>query len=348
MKDSQRKLSATIADAFATFPAPTAADAQGACKALVAGGAGVIDELVDLVGQEFGDAGGVKAKYTLHAVALYSARPGAAGDRAMAAGALAKHLAKTHSAELKAFVLRQLQWCGRADDVAAMAPLLGDERLCEPTAQALAAIGGDKATAALRAAMAEAKGKRRATIIMALGRLGDAAAAPAVRALAQTPDRNIHLAALYALANAGDAEAADLCLKAAGGKPSFDRTQATDACLLLARRLTEVGKPREGASILNRLLDQRKGEQDVHDRCAILQTLAETSPAGTVGAVIAALKSKDATCRLPAARTAVDLAEALRTKSPADAKRLLDAALAATGEGRVLQQARALRAEMGN
>ncbi len=347
MKDTQRKPSDKLADAFAKFPAPTAADAEGLCKALIAGGPGVIDELVTLVGQEFGDAEGVKAKYTLHAVSVFSARPGAEADRAMAAGALAKHLSKKHSAELKAFVLRHLQYCGRADEVAAMSPLLADERLCEPTAQALAAIGGAKAAAALRAALGSAKGKRTATIIMALGWLGDAGEAETVRTMAKTPDRNVHLAALYALANAGDAAAANLCLSSAAGHASFNRTQATDACILLARRLAEAGKAREAAGILNRLLDLRKDPQDVHERCAILQTLAETSPVGTVGAVVAALRSKDARCRIPAARTAVDLARTLRAKSPSDAKRLLDAAVKATTEGRVVQQAQALRTEMG-
>ena len=224
MAESKRKPSSKVAAAFAKFPAPTAQAAGPICKDLLGGGKAVVDELLALVGEAFGDAEGVKAKYALHGMALYAGRPGAPGDRKMVAAALAAHLGANHSEDLKAFVCRQLQYCGRDDDVRALAPLLAHERLCEPAAQALAAIGGAKATAALRHALRSAESKRRVTVITALGFLADTDALPDIRGAATNADPNVRLAALYALANAGDAQAVDICIKAIGAKASFERS----------------------------------------------------------------------------------------------------------------------------
>lgn len=346
MKDSQGEPSAALADAFKKMPAPTPQAAEPLCKALLAGGKKTVDELLARVGQTFGDADGVKAKYALHAVAVYSARPGADADRTMVAEALASRLAGRDSKDLKAFIVRQLQWCGRPDEVPALARLLSDEVLCEPAAQALGAIGDAKAAAALAAALGSAKGKRRVTLITALGRLPDASALGAIRTAARDADRDVRLAALYALANAGDPEAAGICLEAARVKAPFERSQATDACLLLARRLAQRGRRREAQELLRRLQADRKGDADVHDRCAILQTLAETVGADAVGDVMAAMDAKDAACRVPAARTAIGLARSLGA-GKADARTLLDKAVKATSEDAVIHQAKALLAALG-
>ena len=76
MADSKRKPSDNVAAAFAKFPAPSAKAAEGICKDLLGGGRATVDELIALVGWAFGDADGVKAKFALHAMALYAGRPG--------------------------------------------------------------------------------------------------------------------------------------------------------------------------------------------------------------------------------------------------------------------------------
>jgi len=270
--ESKRKPSDKVAAAFAKFPAPTAQAAEGICKDLLGGGKAVVDELLALVGEAFGDARGVKAKYALHGMALYAGRPGAPGDRKTVAAALAAHLGANHSEDLKAFVCRQLQFCGRADDVQALATLLDHERLCEPAAQALAAIGGAKAAAALKDALGSAKGKRRVTIITALGFLADGHALPTIRQAATDDDRDVRLAALYALANACDALAVEICIKAPlQAKTPFERSQAFDACLLLARRMKERERGRTANAILARMAEEPKSTWLDHEWHAIRQ-----------------------------------------------------------------------------
>jgi hypothetical protein len=150
------------------LPAQSYEQAEQLGRGLVSGGPATVRQLVEAVGDEFGDPEGVKPKYALHGLAVYAARPGAEGERKMVAQTLAKELDGKHSDELKAFICRQLQLCGRVEEVPALAKLLSSDRLCEPASQALVAIRGEGALAALQAALPGAKGKRRATIRQAV------------------------------------------------------------------------------------------------------------------------------------------------------------------------------------
>jgi hypothetical protein len=321
------------------IPAASIEVGGGVGKKLISGGAGMIAELIALVGQKFGDPAGTAPKYAMHGAALHAGRPGAGQERKMVAEVLAGQLAKKHSTDLKAFIIRQLQFCGRADEVPTLAKFLGDQQLCEPAVQAMLAIGGDAATAGLRGALAGAKGKHRVTILNAVGRLRDKGSAPAVRKFAGDKDRNVRLAALYALGNIGDAESAGVLLKAAGGKDSYERTQAVDACLLLARRLGERGDTRNAAKTCRAVPTDHS-----YDRCAALDVLAETCGAEAVGDVMGAMDSEDLKLRHPAARTAVKLAGAIGKKHSADAGKLLKKALKATKDRVVIQDAELLLA----
>ena len=94
---------------------------------------------------EFGDPKGVKPKYALHGLVMYAARPGAEKQRKIVAETLAAELEGKHSKELKAFLCRQLQLCGRREEAPALEKLLEDDRLGEPARQALEAIGAGAA-----------------------------------------------------------------------------------------------------------------------------------------------------------------------------------------------------------
>jgi hypothetical protein len=150
------------------FPAQSYEQAEELGRELVSGGPATVRKLVEMVGDEFGAPQGVKPKYGLHGLAIYAARPGAEEERKMVAETLANELGGEHSDELKAFICRQLQLCGRSEETAALAKLLSSDRLCEPAAQALVAIRGERALAALQAALPGATGKRQATIRQAV------------------------------------------------------------------------------------------------------------------------------------------------------------------------------------
>ena len=167
-RSSAAEPSKKVADVLAKLPADDYKAAGELCTALLDAGPAVIKELVNLVGDEFGDPNGAKPKYALHGLVHYASRPGAETSRAMLAETLAGELSAEHSEELKAFIVRQLQLCGRTQEIPALAKLLSSDRLCNPATQALVAIGGPAALKALRDALPTAEGPRQVAISQAV------------------------------------------------------------------------------------------------------------------------------------------------------------------------------------
>jgi len=327
---------------FKDIPSTDIASADKVGEKLIAGGADMIAELVGLVGQKFGDPAGATPKYALHAAVLYAGRPGRDKDRKTVAETLAAQLAAKHSNDLKAFIIRQLQFCGRSAEIPALAKFLGDKTLCEPATQAMLAIGGDEAVAALRGALKGADGACRVTFLNAVGRMRDKASAPLAAKLAKDKDRDVRIAAMYALGNIGSADSAGLMLKAAGGKDSYERTQIVDAYLLLARRMAAQGDAAAAAKACRALPDDRS-----YDRCAALAVLAESCGAEAAPDLIKAMDCKDVKVRHSAAQIAVKLAAAVCGKQKDQADKLLTKAVKATKDQAVVQNAELLLAKLG-
>ena len=338
----QNTPSAALAAIFKDIPSADVATAGNVGQKLIAGGSALIQEIIALVGQKFGDPEGITPKYALHGAVLYAGRPGADKARKMVAGALAEQLAKDHSDDMKAFLIRQLQFCGQSAQVPALAKFLGDKTLCEPATQALLALGDKAATAAIRGAMGRAKGKHRVTLLNAVGRLKDKDSAGAARKLASDSDRDVRIAAFYALGNIGDAESAGVLLKAAVGKESYERTQAVDACLLLACSLAENGDTANAAKTCRGLSTDRS-----YDRCAALAVLARTCGPEATADVMKAMDCKDVKVRHPAAGTAVKLASTIAKSDSAQSEKLLKKAVESTTDGAVIYDARTLLAAIG-
>jgi len=169
---------------LARIPAKDAASAREIGEALTRGGPPLIERLIASLGA-FGDPKGVKPTYAIHAAVVYASRPGADPERAMVAATLARALSKDIPVDAKVLIVSQLQLCGTRAEIPALRAVLGDERLCEPAAHALLAIGGPDAAAALREALAASKGKTRGALVKAAGEIGDAAAAASLREAAR-------------------------------------------------------------------------------------------------------------------------------------------------------------------
>jgi HEAT repeat protein len=141
--------------------------------------------------------------------------------------------------------------------------MLEDEELYEPAAQAIVAIG-DGAAEQLRNTLPKVKGKMKLTIIQNLGVLQDAESVDALKKALSDNDREIRLAAGWALANIGDAGSVDLLLKAADAEETYERATATKACLLLAERLLEAGKKEPALKIYTHLRDTRSEPDEAY------------------------------------------------------------------------------------
>jgi hypothetical protein len=221
------------------------------------------------VGEKVADS---QARHAIHALGTRAAGRGGDGRRQFAEALASTLGGADRPAEVKAFVIHQIQLTGGKGIAPALGRLLTDENLFEPAAQALLAIR-DGAAEQFRKALPNAKGKQRATVAQALGVLKDVEAAPALRRLAADDDRDTRLVALWALANLPDAESTEVVMKAADAAPGWERQQAAKACLLLADNLFAAGKKPAAVKLYRYLRDSRIDFSERYVREAAVRNL---------------------------------------------------------------------------
>jgi HEAT repeat protein len=102
----------------------------------------------------------------------------------------------------------------------------------------------------------------------------DAPSAGALREALGDPDREIRLAAGWALGRIGDAGSIDALLEAADVEPGWERIQAAKHCLVLAERLSKAGNQDAAAKIYKHLRDTRSGPAEKYLRDAAERALA--------------------------------------------------------------------------
>jgi len=231
---------------------------------------GLIDMLV-----EPGRGDDVKPHYALHCLVVHVGSLGDDKARGELAQALASQIGPGRPTGVRKYLIQEVQGIGGAEVAPALAACLGDEALCDDAARALVAIGPAGA-ACLRNALGAAKGPCRLTVVQNLGVLRDAPAADALRQAVGDTSREVRLAAAWGLANLGDAASVDLLLKAADVEPSWERTEQTKACLLLAERLAAAGRKDAAARVYQHLADTRKDDSERYVREQAQKALGAT------------------------------------------------------------------------
>lgn len=272
-----------LAELVAQMPKPDQArkilanaDKEAMDKALAemhAGGRETLVALVDML-QPDEKGGDSQVRHALHALATKAAGMGEAERKAFAES-IATTLGGGRHKDARSFVIRQLQLVGGAEAVAAIGATLNDDDLVDTAAAVLVAIGGPAAAEQLRTALDKATDRQRPAIIQSLGVLRDAEAAALIRKSVNSSIRDVHLTALWSLANIGDAASAEALLKAADGATEFDRARADDACLILAERLKAAGKTDEARKIYLHLRNNRTDEASAHVASAARRGLGE-------------------------------------------------------------------------
>jgi len=293
-----------LAGILAKIPNDAAAAAMAAYGDLVKLGPQGIKDLAALV-VEPGSVDDSKARTAMHGLATYVSRPGADAERKMFSETVAGLLGGKAPNSVKSFFLAQLRLAGQPAAAPAIGEVLLNEELCEYAAQTLISISPEAAAPVLRQALAKVQGKCRLTIIQNLGVARDAQAGPELLKAAGDPDREVRLAALWALANIGDAAATDTILKAVGAESVYERAKAVDAALLMAQRLGDAKKAKEAEQIYRTLWKTRTGEKDRHIRCAAIRGLAMLLGAGAMDDLLAVMKDDDLQIRAAAVQAAM-------------------------------------------
>ena len=248
-------------------------DAEEVYDKILKGGRDSIIGVIDMLA-EIDDGKDYKARYVLHALTAYVCRPGKEKHRTAVVQAIASQIGGDRPKIIQRFLVQQLQACGDGRAAATLGKHLLDEDLYEPAAAALVAIG-DGAAEQLRKALPQAKGKCRAAIVQNLGAVADAKSIDALKKAAGEDDPLVRVAAVWALANIGDAGSVDVLTTAADAyiMGSWERTQAANACLVLAEKLQAAGNKAGAAKLYTHLRNTRKDPSESYIREAAEKAL---------------------------------------------------------------------------
>ncbi len=277
---------------------PSPADAKALIDGVVGGGPAVMDELIGML-VESGELEDYKARYALHAVAVHVTAPGRETARKQLVAALLKALNAVPGPDVCLFLIDELQFLHPQDAIGTLAKCLSDEKLCDPAARALVAIGGNAAKA-LQDALPKSKGGGTLSVIQALGAIRVADAVPALAARLNDTSPDVAVAAAVALARIGSAGAAAPMMKRLAKLEGRSRDELTDACFVLAANLIAGGKRDDAFDIYRGIWSAMGDSSAPHVRTAIVVGLAMGLSSDSTDSLTGKLKSDD-----PATRAAV-------------------------------------------
>ena len=262
----------TIPDLLKQFPAQSTEERDRLARAIVQSGSeGIIELCRMLVPSGKGDD--AQARYALNGLAHYISSPaGTEDERRIVEKVYTDALKASVDAEVKAFLIEQLQLLGHDDSVKPLSHFLMDDRLCDPAAQALVSIGSSKAEKALLETLKKSEGKRRIALIKALGELGSRRAVKTITGYTKNQDVDLRQISLWALANIGDPSSEKILAEMLKTASPGEYTKAASFYLLFVERLAQSGKPEACVRICREFLRDRMDEED-QVRCAALSLL---------------------------------------------------------------------------
>ncbi|MEN6335050.1 MAG: HEAT repeat domain-containing protein [Phycisphaerales bacterium] len=197
----------------------------------------------------------------------------------------------------KCSACQQLRICGTVNSVAALASVLGDERVGHAARYALEGMPYPEAGAALRDALGKTSGAVKAGLVDSIGRRRDAAATPLLTPLLKDADAVVAVAAATALGRIGDQAAATALTAACDSRAAEVRTAVLDALLRCGESRLNQGEKSQAATIYSKVLDAKPS---LAIRIAAWRGAVLSNDAQRAKLVLAALTGQDESLRAAA------------------------------------------------
>ncbi len=180
----------------------------------------------------------------------------------------------------KALACKRLAVYGSEAAAPELAKLLGDEKLASWSRIALEAIPGPKVDEALRGAVGSLQGKLLVGTLNSIGVRRDAAAVDTLKTRLQDKDGEVASAAAVALGKIGNAAAAESLRQSLAKAPDNVRSAIAEGCVLCAERFLAEGNATEAMAIYDEVRKADVPPQRVVEatRGAILARKAEGIP----------------------------------------------------------------------
>ena len=289
-----RTVKTTIIDALAQLPAKRSSDYNKIIKEISSTGEEGILLLSGMM-SPVGKGQNAPIEYALNGLSHYVSAEGHENERLVTAQAYLKALERATDDDIKAFIIRQLEIIGNDETVTELSIYLTHQQLSAPAAQALAAIGGQRAGDVLLTALSDVKDENsKADIIQALAFIGESKAELPLLEMLEGSNGNLRKTILDALGKTGS-ERSLAVLVTASEQAGFtmDKESATDAYIMLIKRILSQGdlKTAEKAAIDLQKKATKKGQ--IQTRSAALQIQMAAKPDDAVKLLKNALKDKN-------------------------------------------------------
>jgi len=186
-----------------------------------------------------------KARTALRNMAHDIAEKGDSAARLQHAKSLVSVLEKSNDHELKAYLIRELQYVGKQEAVPALVKLLSSEKLCSQATQALLGIAQQVSKAEISKAISSAFLKSSGKTAVGLGRacgslrISDSAVLKKIVALSSSSDWDVKRTAYRAIAHIGSAGYNDFFSKAISSNKNYQKSYALQMNFLYLRQLSD-------------------------------------------------------------------------------------------------------------
>lgn len=272
------------------MPARDANEADWVSYQLIEAGDGAIGGLCDRLLPPGGDDAAVR--FAVNGLAKYVSTGLREEERELVANSIVQAIRRQTDADAKAFLIRQLEVAGGNESVPSLGAYLSNERLCDPAASALVAIGTQDAAEALAAALPDARGACIGAIAKSLGELRHEASAPVLIEIANGEDPQSAALARYALANMGAEDAETLLREAMEVESVVAQSNAVSDYLLYIEQRAANGDKREARKLAKETLALFDAPEDVSYKCAALALLVQLEDRSALDALLDAMDSE--------------------------------------------------------
>lgn len=276
---TNRTVTTIVADVLAQIPAQNSQNYNKQMADLASTGEEGVLLLVSYMNPP-GEQSNAMTEYTLSGLTAYVMEAGREKERLTVANAYVRALDQTDERETKAFLVRQLQLCGRDEAVDALGRYLTFGDLSGPAARALASINTDRARQAMQSALMRRMGntKTQADVVLAIGEAGMAINEDLIAGFVNSPDEGLRRATYYTLGRIGTvASLKSLQQAAARVNYTIENTGANEAYIALIKKLIAQGETKETGKAANNLLKAATKVGATHTRIAALEMLFSLS-----------------------------------------------------------------------
>ena len=253
------------------LPAENSADLNQIMAELSAfGGQAILHVAPRLVSPGQGDD--TAERYLVSGLVKYAGQGSDPFLRIQVSEALCKAIELTDHDEVRDFLFQELQFIAGDEAVMTASRYLTHERVSDPAARVLININSEAAKGALLNGLATADLPARLVLAQAIGEVQYRPAAPFLRDMLPSADKDLRKVVMRSLAETGDmASAGLLAAEAQKAGYDFDPTDATGSYLILLRRAAEQGNASFAEEQLQQVIEN--DQVPAHTRNAALAIL---------------------------------------------------------------------------